>query len=123
MAGNLVSTPTQFTALSVGSGHSTGGTDYPGGSPVYAIKYSIVTVVGLTLLGTQSQTTDLPVSGFTVGDWVAAEALASGFSTGVMADIWMKSSGTATLQLSNVSSASAVQIATPFLLQCVKVVP
>lgn len=123
MAGALNSTPTQFTSLSIGSGHipATGG-DYPAGTTVYADAYSIQTIVALTLTGNKSQTTDVPVSGFTVGDYVNGTAT-SGLSNGITLDMWMKSANTATVQLSNVSSASAAQIAIPLLIHAVKVVP
>ena len=129
---NLVATPgpnagnntaTQFTSLSIGSGHSLGGTDYPAGTTIYGITYSTIPVVATTVTATKSVTTTATVSGYTVGDYVnAVVASASGLSAGVTLDAWMSAGATVTIQYSNVSTAAANQIATNVLLECVKVV-
>ncbi len=129
---NLVATPgsntgqaiaTTFTSIAIGSGHSSGGSDYATGSPVYAWKFITVPVVATTVTATKSATTTYAVSGFTVGDYVnAVVGTASGLSLGVTLDAWMSAGETVTIQYSNVSTANASQITTNVVLECCRIV-
>lgn len=135
MPGNLLGV-TSLTGLQVGGGSAqaasangnvpastVSGGVYPTGTAMYAHSYSIVTTAAITLTGNKSSATSFRLSGCTPGDWVALLPPASGLSDGITADCWIASADFLTIQFSNVSSASAAQIATGFKVQLIKVVP
>jgi len=124
MAGALAGV-TGFSGVQVGGAASSAvsGGSYPTGIPLYAVTASVVTVVATTATATKSTTTTFQVSGATVGDVVLAAATsASGLSAGLTVDAWVSAADQVTLAYSNVSTANAAQIATPFRVVLLKVV-
>jgi hypothetical protein len=136
MAGDLLGV-TSFSGVKVGGGHAQAasangnvpastisGGDYPVGTARYAEVYSVVTVVATTAVATKSTTTTATLSGATIGDFVdLCPASASGLSAGLTVDCWVSAADQITIAYSNVSTANAAQIATPFRVQFIKVVP
>lgn len=136
MAGDLLGV-TGFSGVKVGGGHAQAaaangnvpastisGGDYPAGTAQYAQIYSVVTVVATTATATKSTTTTAVISGITVGDFVdICPASSSGLSAGLTVDCWVSAPDVITIAYSNVSTANAAQIATPFRVQFIKVVP
>jgi len=116
MAGNIDGT-TDFTGVRVGGGGS-----YVAGSPLYAIKSSVVTVVATTVTATKSVDTTAALTGFAVGDSIIATPATSGLSAGVTLDAWVSAADVLTIRYSNVSTANAAQIATAINVVSLKVV-
>lgn len=117
MAGNLGGV-TGLTGIQVG-----GGSNVSAGTPIYAISNTSVTVVATTVTATKSVDTTATISNATIGDQIfIAPASASGLSAGVTLDAWISAVGVATIRYSNVSTANAAQIATPFNVTVVKLV-
>lgn len=117
MSGNLGGV-TGLTGLQVG-----GGSNVSAGTPIYAISNTSVTVVATTVTATKSVDTTATISNATIGDLIlVAPANASGLSAGVTVDAWISAVNTATIRYSNVSTANAAQIATPFNVTVVKLV-
>lgn len=120
MAGALLGSPTVFSSISIGSGHSLGGGDYAAGTAIYAHQFLTVSSSTATVVASGVSTQTISTPGFGLGDVVTASFITA-LPQGVSAQVWMSAASQASLALSNTSGATTGVSATTVILNLYKV--
>ncbi len=123
MAGALLSTPTQFPALTLGSGHSVGGGNYPDGTPVYSSVYTTFNTSAVTVVASGVSVLTFTVNGFGPGDYINACSGATAIPQGIVINAYLSAASTVALGFSNTSGATTTVPITTVVVHLVKITP
>ncbi len=123
MAGALNSSPTVFSSISIGSGHSVGGGNYPGGTAVYASQYSTFNTSAVTIAASGVSVLTFTTAGFGPGDWVGVSSGATALPQGIVINPYFSAASTLAIGFSNTSGAATTVPITTLVVKMDKVAP
>lgn len=123
MAGALNSSPAGFTSVTIGSGHSVGGGDYPSGTAVYASVYTTVNTSAATVVASGVSSQNITVAGFGPGDYVNVCSGATALPQGILMQAALSAASTVAVSFSNTSGATTTVPVTTLIVHLVKITP
>jgi hypothetical protein len=123
MAGNLMSTPTAFTSIAIGSGRSQGGSDYSGGSELLNFSTGTFATSAMTVAPYAVGSATFTIGkGMTTTDFVAVMPCSVNTAAFIY-DAKVSSTGVLTLNGFNSFATAATQGAVVFRWVGLKVAP
>ena len=123
MAGALNSSPTGFTSIAVGSGHSVGGGDYPAGTALYASVYTTFNTSVATVVASGVSTQTFTATGFGPGDYVGICSGATALPQGIGMQVYFSASSQGSIAFSNTSGATTNVPITTVVVHMEKITP
>jgi hypothetical protein len=123
MAGNLNSAAPGFTSMSIGSGHSLGGGNYPAGTPVYASVYTTFNTSAATVVASGDSTQTFTATGFGPGDYIGICSGATALPQSVLMRAYLSASSQGSIVFSNLSGATETVPVTTVVVHLAKITP